>query len=991
MGGDPEVSAVNRVTVDTIAGHVLQAGTINLTCADGPPVTAGSVVAACAAYARRVRETYGRLDLEVLTPLSDQGEHPVVELREVFVTPQVREDPPPVELPRELYRRLLADREFTGEELPPGLGRSALEQLRDDYLDRPTEDAFAALTGPRGQRVVLLGDPGSGKSTLARYLALTLSQDGAGPLAPLDGLVPLVVELRQYAEGLWRERTFEDFLDHRHRVAGMSLPGPELRRLLDEGRVVIVFDGLDELFDPGVRAAAAERIAAFAARYDRVRVVVTSRVIGYQRAALGGAGFTHFMLQDLDPGRIADFARRWYAISCPADPELAARLVDRITGAVNASRPIRELAGNPLLLTILAIIGRRRTLPRDRRGVYEHAVRVLVAHWDRDTKHLSTPLKSGAAEAIELLDDRERMELLRLLARRMQEGTGGIAGNHIHAAELEAVFQEYFTQFGLPPHQCLAAARALRDELRERNFILARYGGEVYGFVHRAFLEHLAAEDVVHRYTVRREWTPQGLIEEVFARRADDPAWHEVLLLVVNQLSEPDAAAVIDHLLDRRDESSLVLAIRSLAEVRKIGLLRAQSDRAVDDLTGFLAEYTSFAFRVDALLAALSALSAVPSWTGRDRYLRWFHLRGQFTSSTSVKITAAVTCHTVIGRSLALAAFTSPNNKGSAVTALARRWADHPDIVPSLLALAAERSTTSLRHKVLVELAEGWPDHPDVRPLLPEIEAAAARPLFSGSALENHRPADVPVEAFRPREPGDPAVLMDLAANGRTGSVRCDALQSLAESWTRHPGVLPLFLDRAVGDVQNNVREAAVRELARWRTDAPAVLPVLRDRALNDRSPSTRRRALEGLARLDSDGPGTVLLLTRTATGSENSGLRLTALDLLARYRGSHRETLPVLLDRATADSDATVRAAALSHYAVLAPDDAEALVLARASGDPGRNVRGQALTMLAWQWPDHPGTSAALEHAAASDPEAYVRATARECLEAVTRLAAST
>ncbi|MEV7771000.1 HEAT repeat domain-containing protein [Kitasatospora sp. NPDC086791] len=989
MGGDPEVSAVNRIAVDTITGHVYQGGTINLTCADEPPVTAGSMAAACAAYARRVRETYGRLDLEVLTPLSEQGEHPVVELREVFVTPQVREDPPPVELPRELVQRLVTHGEFMGESLPPGLAQSAFEQLRDDYLDRPTEDAFSALTGPRGQRVVLLGDPGSGKSTLARYLALTLSQDSAGPLAPLDGLVPLVVELRQYAEGQWRERTFEDFLDHRHRVAGMSLPGPELRRLLDEGRVVIVFDGLDELFDPGVRAATAERIAAFAARYDRARVVVTSRVIGYQRAALGGAGFTHFMLQDLDPGRIADFARRWYAIACPADPDLAARLVHRITGAVNASRPIRELAGNPLLLTILAIIGRRQTLPRDRRGVYEHAVRVLVAHWDRDTKHLSVPLKPGAAEAIELLDDRERMELLRLLARRMQEGTGGIAGNHIHAAELEAVFQEYFTQFGLPPHQCLAAARALRDQLRERNFILARYGGEVYGFVHRAFLEHLAAEDIVHRYTVRREWTPEGLIEEVFARRTDDPAWHEVLLLVVNQLSEPDAGAAIDHLLDRRDEASLVLAIRSLAEVRKIGLLRAQSDRAIDGLTGCLSGYSTFAFQVDALLAALSALSSIPSWTGRERYLRWFHLHGQFTSSTNVKITVAVTCHTAIESSLALAAFSSPNNTASAVTALARRWGDHPDIVPSLLALAAGRPSTSLRRKVLIELAEGWPDHPDVLPLLPEIEAAMTRPSFPGVDLAHLRPDHVPGAALWRRDRGDLAQLLDLAADGRTGSVRADALKTLAEAWTRHPDVLPLFLDRAVGDVQNSVREAAVRELARWRTDAPTVLPVLRDRAAHDRSPSTRRRAFEGLALLDADGPETVRLLTRTATGSENSQLRLKALNLLARYRGSRRETVLILLDRVTADPDSTVRGAALSHYAVLAPDDAEAVVLARASGDPGRNVRSQALTMLAWQWPDHPGTSAALERAAASDPDEYVRDTALECREAAAHLTA--
>ncbi|MFF2746919.1 NACHT domain-containing protein [Kitasatospora sp. NPDC058048] len=943
----------NEVT-GTVNGDVIQAGTVNLNKAVEPEVTAGSMAAARAAYARRVRETYGRLDLEVLTPLSEQGEHPAVELREVFVTPQVRENPPPVELPRELVHRLLTSGEFTAEELPGDLGQSALERLRNEYLNRPTEDVLSVLAGPRGERVVLLGDPGSGKSTLARYLALTLVQDADGPLAPLGGLVPLVVELRQYAEGQWRERTFEDFLDHRHTVAGMSLPGPELRQLLTDGRVVVVLDGLDELFDPGVRAATAERIAAFAARYDRARVVVTSRIIGYQRSALGGAGFTHFMLQDLDPERIACFARRWYAIACPADAELAGRLFDRITSAVEASRPIRELAGNPLLLTILTIIGRRQTLPRDRQGVYEHAVRVLVAHWDRDTKHLSIPLKPGAAEALGLLDDRERLELLRLLARRMQEGTGGIAGNHIHAEELEEVFRDYFTQFGLPPHQCLAAARALRDQLRERNFILARYGGEVYGFVHRAFLEYLAAADIVQRYTVGREWSPEELIEEVFARRVEDSMWHEVLLLVVNRLSEADAGRVVDHLLEQENADSLILAFQSLAEVRKIGLLNAQSSRAIDSLVAALSA-PEFAGAIGPITTALTALTATPAWAGRGQFLFWFHLQGLFTEMCRKASMVAAAFDSTIEGSLARITFGHPSVRASAVEALAHRWVGHAGLPATLLELTAENQREDVRSRALAELATRWPEHHAVLPLA--LRSAARSPDASArrSALRllerrAQHPAVLPLllkratadpdwltretalralrsgwpdhpdvqrvlqEAEEPRGgyryrrettlvhvPGPSDSLTDFmeTAKDANETVRAFAVPSLARTWPTADEVRRVILDLATEDPAIEVRRIAVRELAdHWPGD-PEVRALFWQLATADTDGELRCHAVEGIAASDDSAPETLALLTRSAMDPESTRLRALALTLLATLHGAIGGTTQLLLTRA--------------------------------------------------------------------------------------------
>ncbi|WP_103528865.1 NACHT domain-containing NTPase [Streptomyces sp. SM12] len=548
---------------------VMHIGTVIVRAADWEEaeVTPEAAAAAIGAYARRVREAYGRLDLDVLMPHSDQGDYPAVELREVFVPPGVRADPPATPLPRELLERLRERGELPREdELPPGVDPEQVARVHGTSQP-PVEEALTVLAEPGRQRTVVLGDPGSGKSTLARYVALALA-GGADLGAELAGRLPLVVELRRYAEARWRERTFEDFLDHLHAIEGMSVPPPVLRSLLTRGRALVVFDGLDELFDPAIREDTARRIAGFASRHPDVRVIVTSRVLGYRKAVLGGAGFGHYQLQDLTQPQIEQFTRQWYATSCPGDPGAAELLAQRLTEAVGHSRPVRELAGNPLLLTILAIIGRRQTLPRDRQGVYEHAVTVLVARWDQDAKHLRPGCTEGVREVLDVLEPADRLELLRLLARRMQEGEGGIAGNHIHTRELEEVFRTHLGQYELPPLQVRAAAQVMVRQLRERNFILSHYGSGVHGFVHRTFLEYLAAADIVQRYQQEREWTPPELLTEVYENRAGDPTWHEVLLLVTGQLAPKDAALVVDRFLDlyrsTRNPSMLALAIRAL-------------------------------------------------------------------------------------------------------------------------------------------------------------------------------------------------------------------------------------------------------------------------------------------------------------------------------------------------------------------------------------------------------------------------------------------
>ncbi|MGW7202315.1 NACHT domain-containing protein [Streptomyces sp. NPDC054837] len=926
-----------------------------------------------AQYAWRIAQVYGRLDLEVLTPLSET-EHPTVELREVFVTPTVRADLPPVELPRELLKRLVESGELSDEDhVPPGVDSASLMSLRDSYLRRPAQPVLEVLAVPANRLLVVLGDPGAGKSTLVRYAALALAGGPADrPLADLAGRVPLVVELRQYAEEQWRHSSFEDFLAHLHEAYTLSVPRPVQEELLTNGRALVVFDGLDELFDPTVRARTSQRIAAFAARYPSARIVVTSRVIGYQRGILEAAGFAHFMLQDLDEGRIRAFIRSWYGVACPNAPVQAGQLVERLTSAVTSSRPLQEMAGNPLLLTVLAIIGRRQTLPHNRRSVFEHAVTVLVSHWDRAAKLLKAPLSPPVAEALDVLGPDERLELLRLLARTMQEGHSGIAGNHIHASDLERVFREYLQKYELPAVHATAAARAMVAQLHERNFILSRYGGEVYGFVHRAFLEYLAAADIAQRYNDREWATPEELVEQVVVRRAADPAWHEVLLLLFGQLGTAPTGTAMDRLLKLHaaapdsDASHVALALRMLAETNKLGELSARSTAVVEAATRAMdLRSRKGPWLLNEAMPVLSTFS--PHWAGQRSFLRWFWISGQFASSHE-PISVACTFRLGIDELSRLSRLSYySGDRLRFLHAWARQQPENPTVYAALRHSAEHDTDGRLRSLALEVMADVWSEREDVR--------ALTRARAEKDPVERSRHAALSILArFCAHDPESLDLLKRTAVEDPSGWSRGHVVRALGGAAAENPGIRRFLTERAVADPDIFVRRRAVKTLGRHCSQYEEVFELIGRRMVEADLLEERETAMWVIGTYwPADSRARTLLLQQVGGAARRYDL-VTVLFALGNLGPADAEVGRVIV-KAAADPDPAVRRTSLDtlHGHPVVQEKLQDLVLRLAATDPDAGVRYTAVELIDRDRFGHDAARGVLT-AAAVDVDGFVR-----------------
>ncbi|MCP2241900.1 DUF4062 domain-containing protein [Lentzea aerocolonigenes] len=590
------------------------------------------------AYYRRLQKEYGRLDLDALTP-PEREEYLQILLEQVFVEQHVREDPPPVKLPPELLQRLQAEGEIDEAALPEGVDLADLRAAQESYRAKPQRPVLDVVMGA-DRHVVVLGDPGAGKSTLARFAVLDLA-GVSRRLTPLAGTLPLLVELRQYAAA--REagscRTILEFLDELATTQTLGIARRHLEPYLEAGgAALVVFDGLDEIFDPGRREEATKEIASFADRYPGVRVLVTSRVDGYHSRRLTDAGFVHHTLQDLDADQIADFLGSWYTLALHDRPGEAAQRRDRLLEAVRESRPIGDLAGNPLLLTILAIIGKHQTLPRERWKVYDHAARVLVQHWD-----IKRQLRERRVAA-DYIDEDDKRELLRRLAWRMQTGADGSTGNYVHREDLQRLFEDYLVEtYARNPADAKIVATVIIDQFQHRNFILSRFGPNLYSFVHRAFLEFFCADAVVRRFQREQSITLDDVVA-LFVERCGDTSWREVLRLLASVLAEHHVGEIARRLLEvdrpwpvnefAAPPHGLIVAVQCLGELRSMRAVEEVAKAALVEVVLLLEhcvgiEDTFTHQLIDSdVLPALRAIG--PAWPGRDLFADWYVSRGRW-------------------------------------------------------------------------------------------------------------------------------------------------------------------------------------------------------------------------------------------------------------------------------------------------------------------------------------------------------------------------
>ncbi|NLF78992.1 MAG: SUMF1/EgtB/PvdO family nonheme iron enzyme [Chloroflexi bacterium] len=389
---------------------------------------------------------------------------------------------------------------------------------REQRSERETSPLTAMEAANHFPRLVLLGDPGSGKSTFVNFLALGLTGHLLDPrsdwLARLEAqgwehqaLLPVHVTLRDFAQDMGpveQHGTAQSLLEHIGRQLEACGCGEALRAvkivLSRDNDALLILDGLDEV-PTERRAAVRDAVTDLMAAYS-CRVLVTCRILSYTNPEWQIPNTQTLIVTEtvtlapFDRDQIRQFIRAWYTASVSTGstkPEVAQARITDLSDAVDDVR-LRDMASNPMLLTVMAIVHNHRgTLPRETARLYHECVEILMLRWKPDeARHLR--------EELDLPDEIDLYRILWQIAYEAHEQQADREGAaDIPKKDVIAIAAENHLRgdYGKAQRFC--------DYVEERAGLLIGRGGDdhqrrVYAFPHRTFQEYLAgchiADDV---------------------------------------------------------------------------------------------------------------------------------------------------------------------------------------------------------------------------------------------------------------------------------------------------------------------------------------------------------------------------------------------------------------------------------------------------------------------------------------------------------------
>jgi hypothetical protein len=397
-----------------------------------------------------------------------------------------------------------------------------------------------------GMRHVILGDPGAGKTTLLKFLALfgqseplqqrfgAASKEGVTRFESDDRL-PIFIRLRRYADALKNNADLSIIEYIRRNIAAdfsiSDISGEFIAYYLESAKAVLLFDGLDELPNPSFKVRIRNRIRTLAASYPGNTIVVSSRIYGYDsKVGFEDNYFHHHRLAKLRIEEIEQFARDWYdaRLERPHDRE---EYLGSLLGILRNEEhvAIRELARNPLLLTIIVLVHRiDAVLPDERHVLYQKCTETLLNTWHTWKFHDMDRLHRAKV-------DRLNMQRMQAIAYWMHHEMGKAESGRQSVVPYKAL-HDHLTKHirsETPPNPEYAAediATAFIEFVQDRAGLLMEIGEQKFSFIHLTFQEYLTAAHIKtlsELNGVKDAWGTE------IVDHCGDPRWREVIRLLV--------------------------------------------------------------------------------------------------------------------------------------------------------------------------------------------------------------------------------------------------------------------------------------------------------------------------------------------------------------------------------------------------------------------------------------------------------------------------
>ncbi|MER3434628.1 MAG: histidine kinase [Leptolyngbya sp. ERB_1_1] len=346
------------------------------------------------------------------------------------------------------------------------------------------------------QFLMVLGSPGAGKSTFLRKIGLEALKGEKGDYE--HECIPVLLELKSL------NGKIEDAIVQEFRICGLPYPEEATNKLLEAGKLLVLFDGLDEVPSKKLNHAI-EEIQNFVDRYDKNRFIASCRIAAYRS---NFRRFTDVAMADFDAPQIRQFISNWFHSQTDQELGTALRCWSLLQKPENIAA--KELAQSPLLLTLLCLVyDRSQNFPQNRSVLYRKALRVLLEEWASEKRILHEEIYEGLNTELEEI----------LLSEIAYEGFRADR-LFFDQRELVAKIKTFLTDnLNAPKH---LNGEGVLNAIAIQQGILVERAEDVFSFSHLTLQEYLTAQYIDdHR-----------LAKELVTDHLTNQRWQEVFLLV---------------------------------------------------------------------------------------------------------------------------------------------------------------------------------------------------------------------------------------------------------------------------------------------------------------------------------------------------------------------------------------------------------------------------------------------------------------------------
>ena len=312
---------------------------------------------------------------------------------------------------------------------------------------------------------VIVGDPGAGKSTLLRFLVLDLlSQEPTwAPVAERWGQclpiwLPFHFFTQRVAGNTGSLASVSSALRAWLEQHDAGHVWPLVQKALEDQRLLLVVDGLDEWVNDQAGRAAVAALEVFAIPRS-IPLVVSSRPYGLTRLTLSG-DWNYQRIAPLTPEQIQRALVIHY-FNAVLDTDVRSstagvveRSVDDFLSQVRDAPDLRSMSGNPLFLVLLVGLHLRHSssLPVERFQIYDEAVKLLIADHPAN-RRVAASVTAPRESAMQKLSDRQKRVLLSHVAFINQ-----IRGD-VSAIQESTLRQDFVDTLCDPDYLAMAQAR----------------------------------------------------------------------------------------------------------------------------------------------------------------------------------------------------------------------------------------------------------------------------------------------------------------------------------------------------------------------------------------------------------------------------------------------------------------------------------------------------------------------------------------------------